>query len=80
MASVRFFAQARDAAGGTREVEIDGTTVSDVLAAAVERYGEGLGRVIAISTIWVNGEEAGPSEPLGADDELAVLPPVSGGI
>lgn len=79
MASVRFFAQAREAAAGTREVVIDGATVADVIKAAVERYGDGLGRVIAISTIWVNGEQAGPSDPVGVDDELAILPPVSGG-
>ncbi|MFP5489064.1 MAG: MoaD/ThiS family protein [Acidimicrobiia bacterium] len=29
--------------------------------------------------IWVNGEPAGPDDPVGTADELAVLPPVSGG-
>ncbi len=78
MARLRFFAQARDAAG-CRSAEIDAATVREALGAAVTQFGDGLGRVIAISAIWVNGEPAEPDSPLGAGDELAILPPVSGG-
>ena len=59
MARVRFFAQARDAAG-CREADVEGDTVAGVLEAAVGRFGAGLGEVIATSTIWVNGERASP--------------------
>lgn len=30
--------------------------------------------------IWVNGEPADGATAVGADDEVAVLPPVSGGM
>jgi molybdopterin synthase catalytic subunit len=78
MAQVRFFAQARDAAG-CREAEIDGDTVGAVLNAALERFGPLLGDVIATSAIWVNGEQADRAQAIRSSDELAVLPPVSGG-
>jgi len=75
---VRFFAQAREAAG-TREAEIEGATLADVLEAAAARYGPELRKVIGISSIWVNGKEAAPDQALAPTDEVAVLPPVSGG-
>jgi molybdopterin synthase sulfur carrier subunit len=78
VARVRFFAQARDATG-TREAEIEGSTVGDVLSAAVSRYGEGFARILETSAVWVNGDEAVKSRPVGPGDEIAVLPPVSGG-
>jgi molybdopterin synthase catalytic subunit len=78
VARVRFFAQARDATG-CREAEIEGETVGGVLQAAVARFGPALGDVLATSTIWVNGERALPPEGIRPTDELAVLPPVSGG-
>ena len=70
----------RHASAPARErVEIGGATVGDVLDAAVERYGERLGEVIGVSAIWLNGEAATRDMAAGADDEVAVLPPVSGG-
>jgi molybdopterin converting factor small subunit len=78
MAVVRLFAAARDAAGTGRD-EVPGTTVGDVLAAATRRYGERFGAVLTTCKIWVNGEPAGLQDTVGAADELAVLPPVSGG-
>jgi molybdopterin converting factor small subunit len=78
MARVRFFAQARDAAG-CRDAAVDGATVGAVLNAAVERFGPRLGDVIATSAIWVNGEQADAVQAIRPTDELAVLPPVSGG-
>jgi molybdopterin synthase sulfur carrier subunit len=78
VARVRFFAQARDAAG-CREAEIEGVTLGAVLTAAIERFGSTLGDVIATSAIWVNGEQADEGQAIDATDEVAVLPPVSGG-
>lgn len=75
---MRFFAQARDAAG-CREAEVDGSTVAEVLRGAAARFGDRLAQVIEISAIWVNGEFAEPDQPVGDADEVAVLPPVSGG-
>ena len=53
--------------------------MGEVLDAAVERYGTGLAAVIAFSAIWLNGEPASRELPVGDSDEVAVLPPVSGG-
>lgn len=78
VAQVRFFAAAREAAGCSSAV-VPGATVADVLAAAVVRYGETFGAVLRTSKVWVNGEESDSSREVGDDDEVAVLPPVSGG-
>lgn len=78
MATVRLFAAARDAAGTGRD-ELPGETVDAVLGAARERYGAAFAAVLTTCKIWVNGEPAGPTDPIGTADELAVLPPVSGG-
>ena len=78
MPTLRLFAAARVAAGRGRDV-IDGDTVAAVLIEARARYGEEFGRVLDASRVWCNGEPAEPSDHVGPDDEIAVLPPVSGG-
>ncbi|HEX2785064.1 MAG TPA: MoaD/ThiS family protein [Ilumatobacteraceae bacterium] len=78
MATLRMFASAREAAG-TSQAEFAGATVGDVLAAAVTSFGEGFARVLPSCRVWVNGEAAEAADPVGAADEVAVLPPVSGG-
>jgi molybdopterin synthase sulfur carrier subunit len=78
MAVVRLFAAAREAAGTARD-ELPGNTVGDVLAQATGRYGERFAAVLGSCKIWVNGDPADPGDPIADTDELAVLPPVSGG-
>ena len=78
MATMRLFASAREAAGTGRD-EVDGATVADVLAAAEHRYGKQFSDVLATCRIWVNGDTATPDTEVGPHDEVAVLPPVSGG-
>jgi len=78
LASLRLFAQARECAG-TGEVLVDGDTVGEVLDAAVGRFGARLAEVIGVSAIWLNGEAAGRDQAVSQADEIAVLPPVSGG-
>ena len=75
---MRFFAQAKDATG-CATATVEGTTVDEVLRAAVARYGARLADIIEISAIWVNGDFAERGAPVGPGDEVAVLPPVSGG-
>ena len=50
-----------------------------VLDAAVERYGEEFAAVLPTCRVWVNGESADLDATVTATDEVAVLPPVSGG-
>jgi molybdopterin converting factor small subunit len=78
VARLRFFGAAVDAAG-SREGDIDGDTVDEVLTAARARYGDRFAEVLGRSKVWVNGQPADPGDPVMASDELAVLPPVSGG-
>lgn len=78
MATLRLFASAREAAGTGRDV-VPGDTVAAVLENAVARYGDGFAAVLSTCRVWVNGEVTDPSAPVGENDEVAVLPPVSGG-
>lgn len=78
MARLRLFAQAREAAGIGRAEVPDGT-VETVLRHAEAAYGDDFAAVVAASQIWVNGNPADRSTPVGTGDEVAVLPPVSGG-
>jgi len=60
-------------------VEIDGDTVSAVIATATAKFGASFAAVLAVSRLWVNGEEASADQAVGPSDEIAVVPPVSGG-
>jgi sulfur-carrier protein len=79
MAVLRLFASAREAAGTGRDV-VAGTTVAEILDEARRRYGDGFSAVLTTCKIWVNGEPAADDDPVTASDEVAVLPPVSGGM
>jgi molybdopterin converting factor small subunit len=72
------FASARTAAGRSRD-DLPGTTVAEVLEAARRSYGTTFTDVLETCRIWVNGEPAALSTTVDATDEIAVLPPVSGG-
>jgi MoaD family protein len=78
MATLRLFASVREAAGTGRDT-IDGATVGAVLDAAADRYGADFARLLDTSKVWVNGQPADRSTSVVAADEVAVLPPVSGG-
>jgi molybdopterin synthase sulfur carrier subunit len=78
VSTVRLFAQAREAAGAA-SVSIPGSTVGQVLDTAIERFGSEFAAVLEVSNVWVNGEPSSRDSAVGDDDEVAVLPPVSGG-
>ena len=69
---------AHDAAG-TRDDTVEGDTLAAVLQAASDRYGVEFTTLLASSQVWVNGEPATVSDPVGENDVVTVLPPVSGG-
>jgi molybdopterin synthase sulfur carrier subunit len=75
---LRLFAAAREAAG-TGRADIEGATVGAVLTAARHRFGPSFEDVLAGSRVWLNGEPTSDDAPVGGQDEVAVIPPVSGG-
>ena len=78
MATLRLFATVRVAAG-TGKATFEGATVAEVLDAAVAEYGEEFEALVPVCRIWVNGNTAERDTSVGAGDEVALLPPVSGG-
>ena len=78
VARLRLFASAREAAGVGAD-EIPGATVGEVLDGAVDRYGADFAGLLATCRLWCNGEPAERGDPVTDTDEVAVLPPVSGG-
>ncbi len=78
MATLRLFAAAREAAGAG-STTIDESTVGAILDEATVRFGASFGAVLGTCRVWVNGDPAGRDDPVGPTDEVAVLPPVSGG-
>ncbi len=73
-----FFAAAREAAGQRRD-DVEAATVAEALDIARARYSGQFGAVLERSRVWVNGEPATLDRHLCDGDEVAVLPPVSGG-
>lgn len=78
MARLRLFANLREAAG-TASDEVPGATVGDVLDGAADRYGTLFSQGLATAKVWVNGEPAQRDTPISDRDEVALIPPVSGG-
>ena len=78
MATLRLFGPAREAAGVAR-AEMSGRSVAEVLEAAEKCYGARFAEVVAVSRVWVNGESAAPETAVADQDEVTVVPPVSGG-
>jgi molybdopterin converting factor small subunit len=80
---LRLFAAARQAAGlGNDEFDLpDGTRLRELLAAACDRYGPEFRDVLSGARVWVDGDEPaeGSDTALADGNEIAVLPPVSGG-
>jgi len=76
---IRLFASFREAArSGTLSKDVpDGSTVSDVVAALREEYA--LGPAAERALLAVNQEYVGGEYRLRDGDELALIPPVSGG-
>jgi molybdenum cofactor biosynthesis protein MoaC/molybdopterin converting factor subunit 1 len=79
---LRLFAVFRERAGRERmPLELpEGATVADALAAAAEQ--PGLGEILAAMPVRaaLNREYVDDDAPVAAGDELALIPPVSGGV
>jgi MoaE-MoaD fusion protein len=78
--TARLFASFREAVGA-RSVTVElgpGPTVGDLLAELGRRY-PALGPTVERALVAVNLEYVGSDFRLGAGDEVALIPPVSGG-
>jgi MoaD family protein len=75
---VRLFAALRELAGSS-EVEAEGRTVGEVVEALGARFGDRFAQVASVGSVVVNGERATTDTSLTGGEEVAVLPPVSGG-
>ncbi len=78
MTTVRLFAHLRELAG-TGRLEVEGGTVAEVLAAVESRLGPEFAAGLSTSAVWRNGEAARLEDLVNDGDEVAVIPPVSGG-
>jgi sulfur-carrier protein len=75
---VRLFAVLRELAGSS-SVSAEGRTVGDLAEAVSQGRGERFAAIVAVSTFVVNGERADRATVVADGDEVAILPPVSGG-
>lgn len=81
MVTLRMFASVREAAGQPSG-EFESSHVAELLGQASIRYGPEFAKLLQFCTIAVNGmgiDDEGLGTVLGASDEVALLPPVSGG-
>ena len=78
MTRVRLFASLREIAGAS-EVEATGATVEEVVRVLAERFGDRFEDIARAGSVVVDGERVTSDHPVGAEDQVALLPPVSGG-
>jgi molybdopterin converting factor small subunit len=76
--SVRLFAILRELAGAS-VVEAEGATVGEIVESLSKRFGGRFGEIARIGSVVVDGERAALDRRLTGGEEVAILPPVSGG-
>lgn len=75
---VRLFAALREIAGASI-LDLDADDVSSLLDQLSQEFGPEFDRIMASGAVVVDGEAVGKDRALSPDDEVALLPPVSGG-
>lgn len=75
---MRLFAALREIAGASH-VEATGRTVGELVDQLSARFGDRFAQIAEVGSYVVNGERAGRRTPVADGDDVAVLPPVSGG-
>jgi molybdopterin converting factor small subunit len=78
MPTLRLFARFREIAG-TDEMTVEDGTVEEILNRASESFGPAFANGLKSAGVWVNGNPVGRDATVSADDEMAIIPPVSGG-
>lgn len=77
---VLFFASARELAGAARaRLPMAGKTVEDLREQLGVMFGADFGHLLRTCALWVNASPPPAGLLLRPGDEVAVLPPVSGG-
>ena len=76
--TIRYWAAAK-AAAGTHEEPFEGTTLGEVLDRAAAARGAEFARVLARSSLLVDGLRAGRETSLDEAAVIEVLPPFAGG-
>ena len=86
MAVVRLRAPLSELAGGNRELELDGSTVAEVLLALERRHPDVKGWILDERglirehiNVFVNKEFGREDTAVAASDRLHILPAISGG-
>jgi MoaD family protein len=75
---VRLFAALRELAGSS-VLEVDAPDVGSLLHQLSDKFGPEFERIIAAGAVVVDGETVDRAQALQPDNEVALLPPVSGG-
>jgi diacylglycerol kinase family enzyme/molybdopterin converting factor small subunit len=78
VARVRLFAALREIAG-TGELDASGGTPDEVVVALGEKFGKRFEEIARAGSVVVDGERGEWDARLEGDEEVALLPPVSGG-
>lgn len=78
MPAVLFFAQMRDLTGCRRAV-MDSRTIDALIDEGGASFGPEFIALAATCAVWVNGETVPTNWVFSDDDEVAFLPPISGG-
>ncbi len=76
--TLRLFAGAREIAGNAA-ITYEANTVQELLTQAQDDLDGEFARILSISRVWLNGEPVEGDSEISDGDEVAVLPPVSGG-
>ena len=78
MATLRLFAGIREVAG-VKSLEVTADTVGAAIEQASQQFTPEFAEQVQVCRIWLNGEPTQASALLSDHDEIALLPPVSGG-
>jgi molybdopterin converting factor small subunit len=78
VAAVKFFAQMRDLTG-CRSAVMHSRTIDALIDEGGAIYGPGFISLAASCAVWVNGATVPHDWVFSDDDEVAFLPPMSGG-
>ena len=75
---VRLFAALREIAGSSA-VDVEAADVGSLCDLLIERFGPEFARILATGSVVVDGSVVPRDHALSPSDEVALLPPVSGG-